>query len=194
MEEWLSNLLDVFMASNEEITTNLRMNSTNPRIINDIFSSSYTFLDLVLDSNLTNVNTDADVNRHESIIHNAQIIRRMLLSGSESQRTQRRSPTIRYDVFVDNLIDLFRDQVDDDFEFDDVKVTLTDEEFDDLRVIHTNDDVNDKTCSICLEECEPNNGIIKELKCKHVFHEVCIKPWLTEQSTKCCVCRVDQRK
>ena len=44
------------------------------------------------------------------------------------------------------------------------------------------------TCAICL--CELDDGdMIKELRCKHIFHSECIDPWLINERAICPVCR-----
>ena len=44
------------------------------------------------------------------------------------------------------------------------------------------------TCAICLCELEDGN-MIKELRCKHIFHSECIDPWLINERAICPVCR-----
>lgn len=44
-------------------------------------------------------------------------------------------------------------------------------------------------CAIC-QECLPVNSIATHLKCGHVYHEACIRPWLQKQHT-CPICRTD---
>lgn len=45
------------------------------------------------------------------------------------------------------------------------------------------------SCSVCKEEFEKNNTLIK-LPCKHNFHEDCILPWLKERNS-CPTCRFE---
>lgn len=48
---------------------------------------------------------------------------------------------------------------------------------------------SDKDCSICLRNFIKGE-VIRLLKCKHIFHDVCVVPWLEKKS--CCPnCRVD---
>lgn len=189
MEQFLGDVLDAFLTTNDEIITNFRPNGNSSSTFNQALTSPYMFLDLVLD--LESVNTGRNTDElHSSIISNTQNIRRLL-----QNRNTLRQPRFDYDFFVRNVIELFRDNEDDDFgnDLDDVRVTLTNDEFNDLTVICSDMSLDDQTCSICLEECKSSNDRIVELKCKHVFHDQCIRQWLTKQSTKCCVCRVDQR-
>lgn len=50
-----------------------------------------------------------------------------------------------------------------------------------------NEDEGD-CCSICLEEFNDKEKLI-ELQCKHFFHNVCIKTWLTKYSEICPYCK-----
>lgn len=45
----------------------------------------------------------------------------------------------------------------------------------------------DKMCAICLERFKENE-MVKVLKCKHMFHEKCLVPWLKKRRT-CPTCR-----
>lgn len=74
---------------------------------------------------------------------------------------------------------------------EDVKVVLTQEQFDSLEHFHIGDQDKYDKCNICLDEFCSENLLVK-LNCKHVFHEPCIKTWLTTQSKKCPVCRSEQ--
>lgn len=51
--------------------------------------------------------------------------------------------------------------------------------------------VNEKSvqCSVCLDDFEVGNEV-KEMPCKHMFHDKCIIPWLELHST-CPVCRYE---
>ena len=42
-------------------------------------------------------------------------------------------------------------------------------------------------CAICNEDYEPDTRVIT-LPCNHIFHNNCIIPWISEQSTKCPIC------
>lgn len=47
-------------------------------------------------------------------------------------------------------------------------------------------------CTICQEQFE-NNQIIRELKCRHIYHIKCIDTWLCIQ-TKCPLCNLNINK
>lgn len=44
-------------------------------------------------------------------------------------------------------------------------------------------------CSVCLDDFEVGNEV-KEMPCKHMFHDKCIIPWL-ELHSSCPVCRYE---
>lgn len=52
----------------------------------------------------------------------------------------------------------------------------------------TQDQVNDKLqCTVCKQEFTFNESV-KQLKCQHIYHENCIRPWLELHNT-CPICR-----
>jgi hypothetical protein len=77
-------------------------------------------------------------------------------------------------------------------DFEDVKVTLSQDEFEKLDKVTNKSELENKQCNICLEDLKEDDiikeGLIK-LKCNHIYHTDCIKEWLTKQSTKCPSCR-----
>ena len=48
----------------------------------------------------------------------------------------------------------------------------------------------DDICTICLDEFEFEEELIK-LKCHHIFHKECLKPWLDNNKNKCPICRAN---
>lgn len=44
-------------------------------------------------------------------------------------------------------------------------------------------------CSICIDDFEDGEEILVLPKCGHGFHTMCIKPWLTERSASCPLCK-----
>jgi hypothetical protein len=107
--------------------------------------------------------------------------------------------------FTNILLDGLEDEIN---RFEDIKVTLSHETFN--KIIKLENKI-EGVCNICLEDFNSNNtdnpdpniattdiettdnNIIVSLKCNHSYHKGCINKWLTEQSTKCPVCRYDCR-
>ena len=58
-----------------------------------------------------------------------------------------------------------------------------------MNVSNVNNVNNIPTCSICLEDISDSMLMIAE-KCKHVFHNDCMKEWLKNNNT-CPNCRAD---
>lgn len=57
-----------------------------------------------------------------------------------------------------------------------------------LKKIFTKSNLNENNiCPICLEN---NNNLSKTLKCKHKFHEQCIKQWMLNKF-ECPLCRMN---
>ena len=48
----------------------------------------------------------------------------------------------------------------------------------------------EENCSICLENFKTTLKGCK-LPCGHIFHENCIKEWLSKHNNRCPVCRVE---
>ena len=98
-----------------------------------------------------------------------------------------------YGIF-DEVLNVLEDDIDNiidgNYNFEDVKVTLSKEEFEKLKVVKTDDVENalTKQCHICIEDYQSNEDLIY-LDCKHYFHRDCIKKWLLESSSKCPICR-----
>ena len=68
---------------------------------------------------------------------------------------------------------------------EDVKVTLKNEKT--IKKYKLDTDLDEK-CTVCLCPLKKDD-MIWELKCKHVFHQDCIKTWLKEYNYKCPICR-----
>jgi hypothetical protein len=48
---------------------------------------------------------------------------------------------------------------------------------------------NEGTCAICLDEMQQTP--VRELPCKHAFHQGCVEEWLVERSGSCPCCKAD---
>ena len=46
------------------------------------------------------------------------------------------------------------------------------------------------TCTICIEDFEEGEQVIKLTPCTHMFHQKCINPWL-EKSNECPNCKTE---
>jgi hypothetical protein len=55
------------------------------------------------------------------------------------------------------------------------------------RDIRSGDIQNETKCSICLEQFKRGERVC-ELPCKHIFHDDCVREWLSREAT-CPVCR-----
>ena len=55
-----------------------------------------------------------------------------------------------------------------------------------VNTIPYNETINQKTCSICLEEYKKNDQVFVS-KCNHIFHKNCITSWLNNNRT-CPLC------
>lgn len=90
-----------------------------------------------------------------------------------------------------NIIPIMINRLNDNIEIpeNDVKITLDENEYNKLERINVGEKM-EENCSICMEEIEKGNEIIR-LPCKHIFHEKCIKSYLLEYNYKCPLCRYD---
>jgi len=61
-----------------------------------------------------------------------------------------------------------------------------------LPIISYRDDeeMGGEACSICLDDLNCGEEV-RQLPCKHVFHEDCVGKWLTERSSTCPLCKLD---
>ena len=72
---------------------------------------------------------------------------------------------------------------------EDIILVLKKESLDKLEVnLYKNLKLEESMCSICSDEFN-DEDIARVLPCNHVFHRVCIDPWLTRKSYKCPICR-----
>lgn len=68
-----------------------------------------------------------------------------------------------------------------------VLITMTKEEFNKFKTIENREE---GICVICQESY---TGDVIEIKCKHKFDKTCIENWLLKSSSKCPICRMDNR-
>lgn len=59
---------------------------------------------------------------------------------------------------------------------------------DTLPVIAITEEHAQQQCSICFDEFKASDSSVRQLSCNHMFHELCIFPWLRINGT-CPVCR-----
>jgi hypothetical protein len=60
---------------------------------------------------------------------------------------------------------------------------------DEEQVMEENLTTRCTTCSICIDEFEPDERIRLLPRCHHAFHTECIMPWLTERQGCCPLCK-----
>lgn len=82
-------------------------------------------------------------------------------------------------------------------DFEDVKITLSNEEFDNLDKLQVDsdneEDYKHKECNVCIEYYKKGDKLTR-LPCQHIFHEECIENWLCNENVKCPICRNDTRQ
>lgn len=137
---------------------------------------------------------EGDFSTNRNIINNIYYIRRLIEINIQRREFHDRRERLRdaTNNILNNFIDLFSENL-EDMIGEDVKITLSNEEFNKLDSGATLDEVKFKECPICLDDITSCVNKLIILKCKHVYHRNCIKEWLCNQSTKCCICRYDTR-
>ena len=153
----------------------------------------------------SNTYDQEQINMNHNIIENLYFIRQSISFNIQRRQRETRERHERHERLEfeqrrlnisDTISNLFTIFMEDHLPFnedigEDVKVTLSEAEFNKLNTI-LDDEKKLKECNICLEKITPNDKLVI-LKCDHIYHKHCIKEWLCNQSTKCCVCRFDQR-
>lgn len=188
------------------------------RTPNDYVDDWYEYwMDQVIDyvplrpaSDVTRVDNAARVNQHlvSSIYH----IRRFLEIDAERVR-RRRERQLREDlvsqimhymstptsnIVEDLLSTLVRLVVQEGHatEYEDVKVTLSEEQFLKLpQSVLTKQSAlvtDGGQCNICMDTYQ-GGDVTVQLPCDHVFHCNCIQHWLCVEKVTCPVCRADTR-
>jgi hypothetical protein len=98
-------------------------------------------------------------------------------------------------IAISNFLNTIFDNVIEN-EYEDVKVTLSQEQFNKLERIKIEELEQEQNCIICLQaltKYADGDQTLVILKCKHIYHLYCIQEWLTKFSTKCPSCRLDCR-
>ncbi|KAF1954493.1 hypothetical protein CC80DRAFT_506160 [Byssothecium circinans] len=54
---------------------------------------------------------------------------------------------------------------------------------------HASGTFSQATCSICLDDFEPNESQVRELPCQHIYHADCIDTFLVSNSSLCPLCK-----
>ena len=151
----------------------------------DIFDSSIDELDNVLTDEYIN---ELDLN--QNIINNVYTIRRSLELRTNININYREE-YLNYREEYLNFREIFENE--NNFDFEDIKITLSEYEFNNLDSVILDESVLiSKDCSICLDRLQLSNNLII-LKCKHIYHKNCIREWFN-QSTKCPICRCEIRE
>lgn len=81
-------------------------------------------------------------------------------------------------------------------ELEDVKLIVEQDKLDKIPLKKYSELITDEIkCAICINEFK-NNDLIRDIKCKHIFHKECIDKWLKEESYKCpnCKCQIAEYK
>ncbi len=76
----------------------------------------------------------------------------------------------------------------ENFNYEDVKIVMTDEEFNKLEKINYNEKCLNEECCICMESFKEDEEVVKT-PCEHNFHNECLKEWFLKESVKCPSCR-----
>jgi DNA-binding transcriptional regulator YhcF (GntR family) len=143
---------------------------------------------------------------NQQIVSNVYQIRRYL-EMNEGRRTQHTNTA--HDGSIHNQNNVVHNMINNIFEmiltpnntlpsltnfgeFEDVKITLTNDEFNLLHHDFITRINIDKECNVCMDSYNLNDKIVK-LPCNHIFHTECIRNWLCNEKVTCPVCRMDTR-
>lgn len=150
------------------------------------------------------------ININQQLVNRIYSIRRHLEIENTNYYSNSNSNTVRRDILsstpifnsslINNLFGILLEETENfntNQNFEDVKVTLTQEQFDKLpsEIVNSNNLNIYKTleCNICMDEYQQDDKVIK-LFCKHYFHIDCIKNWLCNERVSCPICRKDIRE
>ena len=202
----IDNLFDTFVENINTIPFNeIDEYSTDPifmlnqNIINNAYLLRRSF---ELNANTSNINA----NNRNANTNNANANNRNANANTNANNINANTNNIlnealyvntpTYDIFSSlftNFNDFIEEQIRLQEELEDVKITISDEDFKRLNTIILDESVlKNSQCSICLENMLLSDKLII-LKCNHIYHNNCLKQWVTNNSSKCCVCRFDIR-
>ena len=158
-------------------------------ILNQLINQ--TFINANLPNNINLLNNSNFVNNIPVNIPNPiNDVSSDLDSGSDDESGDENPPApqvISINQFMNSFNDLINtiENLQPPQPMEDVKVTLKNEKT--IKKYKLEKDLDDK-CTVCLCPLKKDD-MVWELKCKHVFHQDCIKTWLKEYNYKCPVCR-----
>jgi hypothetical protein len=180
-DEWVDTIVNTQPLTSSRLEEFTDVININQQLVNRIYSIRRHLE--IENSNLynyTNTNTNTNTNT----------LRRDILS----------STPIFNSSLINNLFGILLEETENfntTQDFEDVKVTLTQEQFDKLpfEIVNLNNVNTYKKleCNICMDEYQKDDKVIK-LSCKHYFHTDCIKNWLCNERVTCPICRKDIRE
>ena len=195
---------------NEQVN-NLSNNNENINILNNINSDLNSFID-IFDRYLRNNEQNIMHNSYINILDNSISFNNNFINIINQENDYSDLPDLipvnennenfnQYNLFTLNNNNIFPENNLNypnsyinyyNINHEDVKIVLNEEQFNNIESLLYKDlnIVESMECLICTEEFVESDNI-KKIKCNHVFHCECIKPWLCEESNKCPVCRID---
>ena len=130
---------------------------------------------------------------YDSLVSNLYRLRRTLQIQNELNR---QSNSI-FDELLSLVTDGISENIPNETEFEDVKVTLLPEQFEKLKTHVISEDTlenyKEHRCNICMDNYNVSDTVT-ELDCSHFFHSSCIEYWLCNEHVTCPICRKDTRE
>jgi hypothetical protein len=148
---------------------------------------------------------DEAIRLNQRLVNNMTNVRRRIMEGDFTNVQNIYNTRIHPDQtfwrdFFNIVFDMnagWNNLDDDSDNFEDVKITLTQDEFNTLnkKTVDKNNliEYESKECNICMDTYKIDDIVIK-LGCNHLFHVNCIKNWLCKEKITCPVCRKDVRE